>query len=125
MVTPLSLHVPAPLHRQGAASSFGHLNLPRAGEMRRVDPLTPEDQMRDLPYALIGVLDEAGEAVGPWNPELDPEPLKAGLRAMLLTRLFDERMFRAHGPGKTSFFMTSAGRGSPRLRTRSGKRAAR
>ncbi len=109
MVTPLSLHVPAPLHRQGAASSFGHLNLPRAGEVRRVDPSTPEDQMRDLPYALIGVLDEAGQAVGLWDPKLDPEQLKAGLRAMLLTRLFDERMFRAHRQGKTSFFMTSTG----------------
>ncbi len=99
MVTPLSLHVPAPLHRQGAASSFGHLDLPRAGEVRRVDPSTPEDQMRDLPYALIGVLDKAGQAVGPWDPKLDPEPLKAGLRAMLLKRLFDERMFRAHRQG--------------------------
>jgi hypothetical protein len=30
------------------------------------------------------VLDENGDAVGPWDPKLDPETLHRGLRAMML-----------------------------------------
>ena len=65
--------------------------------------------MRDLPYGLIRVLDEAGRAIGQWNPRLGPDLLRRGLRAMVLTRAFDTRMFQAHRQGKTSFFMTSTG----------------
>jgi len=65
--------------------------------------------MRELAYALIRVLDENGAAVGPWNPRLEPETLRRGLRAMLLTRAYDERMFRAQRQGKTSFYMRCTG----------------
>ncbi|WP_342759405.1 thiamine pyrophosphate-dependent enzyme [Paracoccus sp. S3-43] len=65
--------------------------------------------MRDLPYGLIRVLGETGTAVGPWNPRLSPETLRRGLTAMLLTRAFDDRLFRAHRQGKTSFYMKSTG----------------
>ncbi len=77
--------------------------------MRCPDISEPERDMRDLPYGLIRVLDEKGRAVGPWDPRLDPDTLRAGLTAMLKTRLFDERMFRAHRQGKTSFYMKSLG----------------
>lgn len=65
--------------------------------------------MRDLPYTLIRVLDDEGKAVGPWDPRLSPDMLRRGLRAMLMTRAFDERLFRAHRQGKTSFYMKSTG----------------
>jgi len=65
--------------------------------------------MRDLPYTLIRVLDDESHAVGPWNPKLPHDMLIAGLRAMMLTRAFDERLFRAHRQGKTSFYMKSTG----------------
>ena len=65
--------------------------------------------MRDLPFGLVRVLDEAGQAVGPWNPRLEADTLREGLRAMLLTRAFDERLFRSHRQGKTSFYMKSTG----------------
>jgi 2-oxoisovalerate dehydrogenase E1 component alpha subunit len=65
--------------------------------------------LRALPYSLIRVLDESGHAVGPWDPKLSPQHLRRGLRAMLLTRLFDERLFRAHRQGKTSFYLKSTG----------------
>ncbi len=65
--------------------------------------------MRDLPYGLVRVLNDAGEASGPWNPNLPVETLLAGQQAMLLTRAFDERLFRAHRQGKTSFYMKSTG----------------
>ncbi|GGO99826.1 3-methyl-2-oxobutanoate dehydrogenase (2-methylpropanoyl-transferring) subunit alpha [Stakelama pacifica] len=65
--------------------------------------------MRDLPFGLIRVLDDEGLAAGPWAPQLAPGRLRDGLRAMVLTRLFDDRLFRAHRQGKTSFYMKSSG----------------
>ena len=105
----LELYIPQPAARPGDAAGFDHLSLSQPGEVRRPDTSAPEDQLRDLPYALIRVLDGDGRAVGPWDPRLAPERLRQGLRAMLLTRTFDDRMFRAHRQGKTSFFMKSTG----------------
>ncbi len=106
---PLRLHVPVPRARPGDRPDFGHVVIPEAGSLRRPDVLSPEAGMRDLPYGLVRVLDEEGRAVGPWNPRLDPDLLRRGLRAMVLTRAFDSRMFQSHRQGKTSFFMTSTG----------------
>ena len=106
---PLSLHIPAPHARPGEKPDFSQLAVPAAGAARRPDVLTPEPEMRDMPYGLVRVLDEQGAAMGPWNPALAPEALRRALRAMLLTRLFDEHMFGAHREGKTSFYMKSTG----------------
>jgi 2-oxoisovalerate dehydrogenase E1 component alpha subunit len=106
---PLSLHIPEPVARPGDASPLSSLLLPAPGETRRPDTLAPEAEMRDLPYGLIRVLDDEGRAVGPWAPPIAPDLLRHGLRAMLLTRIFDERLFRAHRQGKTSFYMKSTG----------------
>jgi 2-oxoisovalerate dehydrogenase E1 component alpha subunit len=105
----LELHIPEPVARPGSAADFSGLAIPAAGSVPRPDPLTPEPRLRDWPYALVRVLDERGEAVGPWNPRLEPERLLAGLRAMRLTRAFDDRLFRAHRQGKTSFYVKSTG----------------
>ncbi len=106
---PLSLHIPTPSTRPGDRPDFSHIAIPPAGSTRQPDVLTPGCEMRDMPFGLVRVLDEAGDAVGPWNPRLDPETLQRGLRAMMLTRNFDSRMFQAHRQGKTSFYMTSTG----------------
>jgi 2-oxoisovalerate dehydrogenase E1 component alpha subunit len=71
--------------------------------------LSAEAELRDMPYGLVRVLNDASQAVDPWNPCLDPGVLRRGLRAMVLTRAFDARMFQSHRQGKTSFFMTSTG----------------
>jgi 2-oxoisovalerate dehydrogenase E1 component alpha subunit len=65
--------------------------------------------MRDLADGLIRVLDEDGVAVGPWDPRLEPERLRLGLRHMMVTRAFDERMMRAQRQAKTSFYIKSTG----------------
>jgi len=83
--------------------------IPEPGDTRRPETTAIEADMRDLPYGLVRVLNDAGEASGPWNPNLPVETLFAGQRAMLLTRAFDERLFRAHRQGKTSFYMKSTG----------------
>lgn len=104
----LSLHIPAPSGRAGDKPDFSHLRLPAPGETPRPDIDTPPEQMRDLAYGLIRVLDE-GRAVGPWAPAIAPEALRRGLRNMLLTRAFDDRMFRNHRQGKCSFYIKSTG----------------
>ncbi len=105
----LKLHIPAPLTRPGDTPNFDHIVVPEAGATRRPDVDAPEETMRDLPYGMVRVLDADGRAVGPWAPPADPEFLRAGLRAMVQTRIFEDRMFRAHRQGKTSFFMKSTG----------------
>ncbi|MEV4933996.1 3-methyl-2-oxobutanoate dehydrogenase (2-methylpropanoyl-transferring) subunit alpha [Sphingobium sp. LMA1-1-1.1] len=105
----LRLHVPEPLSRPGDQPDFSNLVLSAPGAVRRPDSGEAEHLMRDLPYELIRVLDDEGEAQGPWNPRLTPSVLIRGLRAMMLTRAFDDRLFRAHRQGKTSFYMKSTG----------------
>lgn len=105
----LSLHVPEPPARPGDAVDFSRLQIPEAGSVRRPDSAAPEKEMRDLPFTLVRVLDDDGQAVGSWDPKLSPDMLRRGLRAMLLTRAFDDRLFRAHRQGKTSFYMKSTG----------------
>ncbi len=77
--------------------------------MRRPDTAVAPREIADMAFDLIRVLDTKGQAVGPWNPKLDAETLRRGLKHMLLTRAFDDRMFRAQRQGKTSFYMKSTG----------------
>ena len=105
----LTLHLPTPTARPGEVPCFDHVPLSPAGAIRRPPIDAPEFDLRDLPYALIRILDDNDDAVGPWNPGIDDETLLKGLRAMVQTRLFEDRLFRAHRQGKTSFFMKSTG----------------
>jgi 2-oxoisovalerate dehydrogenase E1 component alpha subunit len=106
---PLKLHIPEPHFRPGDRVDFSYLDIPPAGATRRPDPFGGERDMRDLPDGLVRVLDDDGRAVGPWDPQLTPDELRTGLRAMVLTRTFEDRLFRAHRQGKTSFFLKSTG----------------
>jgi 2-oxoisovalerate dehydrogenase E1 component alpha subunit len=103
------LHVPEPTARPGDRPDFSHLHIPAAGSVRMPDTAVDPAEIRDLAYDLIRVLDDEHRAVGPWDPRLDPDHLRRGLRAMLLTRLYDERMVRAQRQGKTSFYIKSTG----------------
>ncbi|GAA0775019.1 3-methyl-2-oxobutanoate dehydrogenase (2-methylpropanoyl-transferring) subunit alpha [Brevundimonas olei] len=105
----LSLRVPEPSGRPGDTPDFSHLKLDAPGAVDRPDVSTAPAEMRDHAFRLIRVLDDEGKAVGPWNPKLDPETMRRGLKAMILTRAFDDRMHRAHRQGKTSFYMKCTG----------------
>src|SRR5271166_1430493 len=105
----LELHVPEPKVRPGDKPYFGDLQLPPAGTVDRPDIAAPAREIRDLADTLIRVLDDQGRAVGQWDPKLDPETVRRGLRAMLLTRIYDDRMFRVQRQGKTSFYMKCTG----------------
>ncbi|OIP08294.1 MAG: 3-methyl-2-oxobutanoate dehydrogenase (2-methylpropanoyl-transferring) subunit alpha [Betaproteobacteria bacterium CG2_30_68_42] len=106
---PLRLHVPEPTGRPGEHTDFSYLHLSSAGEIRRPPVDSAAADTSDLVFALIRVLDDEGRAVGPWDPGLPPERLKAGLRAMMKTRVFDARMQIAQRQKKISFYMQSLG----------------
>jgi len=105
----LSLHIPQPARRPGEHADFSGLRLPEPGEARRPPLETPAADMRDQAFSLVRVLDADGLPVGPWTPDLSADQLISGLRTMLLTRAYDERMFRAQRQGKTSFYMKCTG----------------
>ena len=106
---PLSLHIPEPQYRPGDTADFSNIEVLAAGVTPRPDSAADASSMRDMVYGLVRVLDDEGKAVGAWNPRLDADTLRKMLRAMALTRAFDERMFRAQRQGKTSFYMKSTG----------------
>ena len=105
----LELHVPEPEARPGEQVDFSHFEIPAAGSVRRPDISVDPSEIRDLPYTLVRVLDENGQATGPWDPRLDPDTLRRMLRDMAMVRVYDDRMYRAQRQGKTSFYMKSTG----------------
>ena len=105
----LRLHVPEPAGRPGRHTDFSYLHLSPAGAARRPPLNTTPRATDDLAYALVRVLDDEGQAVGPWAPEVDATFLKKGLRGMLRTRVFDARMLVAQRQKKISFYMQSLG----------------
>jgi 2-oxoisovalerate dehydrogenase E1 component alpha subunit len=106
---PLSFHVPAPAVRPGGTPDFSDVPISRAGEVRRPEVDTAPEDIRDLAYAIIRVLDRESEAVGPWAGLLSDEELLEGLRHMMTLRAFDARMQMAQRQGKTSFYMQHMG----------------
>ncbi len=106
---PLRLHVPEPTGRPGHPTDFSYLRLAPAGTVRRPPIQVRPADTADLAASLVQVLDEDGRAVGPWAPQLDAERLRAGLRAMLVTRAFDARMLVAQRQKKISFYMQCLG----------------
>jgi 2-oxoisovalerate dehydrogenase E1 component alpha subunit len=105
----LRLHIPESHFRPGDVPDFSYLNLPKAGESDRPAIDAKASSTRDLAYGLVRVIDDQGKAVGAWDPKLDADTLRKGLRAMLLTRVFDDRMFKAQRQGKTPFYMKCTG----------------
>ncbi len=105
----LALHVPEPDARPGDEVDFSHIAIPAAGSVARPDIAARPADIRDLAYTLVRVLDDDGQAVGPWDPRLDPDTLRRMLRDMMMVRVFDDRMYRAQRQGKTSFYMKATG----------------
>jgi 2-oxoisovalerate dehydrogenase E1 component alpha subunit len=105
----LTLRIPEPAARPGEPVDFSKLRLSAAGAVRRPSFDAEARSMHELAYELIRVLDDKGNAVGAWAPELSSATLLAGLRSMMLTRVFDERMYRAQRQGKCSFYVRSTG----------------
>ncbi|AJX35302.1 3-methyl-2-oxobutanoate dehydrogenase (2-methylpropanoyl-transferring) subunit alpha [Burkholderia oklahomensis] len=106
---PLRLHVPEPTGRPGCKTDFSYLHLSPPGKVRKPPIDVAPADTSDLAYGLVRVLDDDGRAVGPWAPDLDPDILRKGIRAMLKTRIFDARMQIAQRQKKISFYMQCLG----------------
>ena len=106
---PLSFHVPAPAVRPGGTPDFSDVKISRAGEVRRPNVDVAPEEIRDLAFQIIRVLDRNSEAVGPWAGLLSDQELLEGLRHMMTLRAFDARMQMAQRQGKTSFYMQHLG----------------
>jgi 2-oxoisovalerate dehydrogenase E1 component subunit alpha len=105
----LRLHIPPHHPAPGEKPDFAYVRRYAAGVTERPALDVPAQETHPLAYHLIRVLDDDGAAVGAWDPKLDPETLRRGLRAMMLTRAYDDRMFRAQRQGKISFYMKCLG----------------
>ena len=105
----LSFHVPAPAVRPGGTPDFSDVQISRAGEVERPPVDVAPEEIRDLAYSIIRVLNREGEAVGPWAGLLTDAELLEGLRHMMTLRAFDARMLMAQRQGKTSFYMQHMG----------------
>jgi 2-oxoisovalerate dehydrogenase E1 component alpha subunit len=105
----LELHIPAHHPAPGERPDFSYVPRFPAGSVERpaIDALARETH--PLADKLIRVLDDEDAAVGGWDPQLPPETLRRGLRAMMLTRAYDERMFRQQRQGKITFYMKCTG----------------
>jgi 2-oxoisovalerate dehydrogenase E1 component alpha subunit len=103
------LHLPKAPARPGEAPDFSYVQLSPAGAVHRPDISARARDMMTLSVDLVRVLDDDGDAVGPWHPHLDPGELQVGLRHMLLTRIYDDRMQRMQRAGKISFYIRSLG----------------
>jgi len=109
MTRPSRLHVPHAPARPGQPPDFSYVHLSSAGAVSRPDIGAPATEVAPLSLELIRVLDEQHAAVGPWNPNLAIDELQVGLRWMVLTRLYDERMFKTQRQGRISFYVKSTG----------------
>ncbi|CAB3725670.1 MULTISPECIES: 3-methyl-2-oxobutanoate dehydrogenase (2-methylpropanoyl-transferring) subunit alpha [Achromobacter] len=106
---PLKLHVPEPTGRPGCKTDFSYLHLSPPGEVPKPPIDVAAVDTGALAYSLVRVIDDDGRAVGPWAPEISDDLLRAGMRAMLKTRIFDGRMLTAQRKKKISFYMQSLG----------------
>jgi 2-oxoisovalerate dehydrogenase E1 component alpha subunit len=103
------LHLPRVPARPGEKPDFSYVDISPAGSVPRPEVSARARDMMALSVDMVRVLNESGDAVGPWHPHLDPDELQVGLRHMLLTRIYDDRMQRTQRAGKISFYMRSLG----------------
>ena len=104
---PLRLRIPEPARGESHADKVRFISA--AGEMAKPALDEKVERVALMRKQLVRVLDDDGNAVGDWVPELSADEKRRGLRDMMLTRSFDARMLRAHRQGKTSFYMQSLG----------------
>ncbi len=100
------LHLPRVPARPGEAPDFSYVQLSPAGAVPRPEINARARDMLSLSVDLVRVLDDAGEAIGPWNPHLDPDELQVGLRHMMLTRAV-RRSHAAHAARRQDLLLHS------------------
>ena len=96
--------------RPGDKPVFAKSFQEQPGDLTMPDPVkaTADDTMAHA-KGLLRVIDDDGNALGEWDPQLDEDSLKLGLEYMLRLRVFDDRMIKMQRTGKLSFYMRSFG----------------
>ncbi|MEM9131338.1 MAG: thiamine pyrophosphate-dependent enzyme [Actinomycetota bacterium] len=108
-IKPVQLTVPEPPARPGEEPDFSHLHIPAAGTASK-PPIDVEAQAtHPLADELIRVLDDDGNAVGEWVPELSNDTKIRALHHLLETRAFDEQALLLQRQGKAGFAIQSRG----------------
>lgn len=106
------LTYPQPPARPGESPDFSLQDIPAAG-LLDVPPLSLDARdARDYANGLIRVLDDDGNAIGPWAEyatQMGDDILMDGLRDMAKMRVIDARMLNAQRQGKTSFYLQCTG----------------
>lgn len=105
---PMQLRVPTAPHRPGDVPRFEPFpNEP--GDLPRPDTLVPSQELRPHAEGVLRVLDDSGQAVGPWDPGLTPQQLRSGLEMILRARHYDARMTAMQRQGRLSFYVSCKG----------------
>lgn len=104
-----NLSMPAPPARPGQTPDFSHIQVPPAGKVERPRPTIEAHSILGYAFDLIRVLDDDHTAVGEWDPKLDADTLLEGLKTMVLTRQYDDRMLKMQRTKRLSFYMKSLG----------------
>ncbi len=106
------LHFPQPPARPDETPDFSAHDIGVAGAIG-VPPFDIQAKdAREYANGLIRVMDDDGNAVGPWADLIkgrDASTLRQGLRDMLRMRAIDKRMLNAQRQGKTSFYLQCTG----------------
>ncbi len=111
-MSPAKLTFPQPLARPGDSPDFSLLDIPKAGLLDVPDLAVDAQGTRDYANGLIRVLDDDGQAIGPWADyaaQLGDDILLTGLRDMEMMRAIDARLLTAQRQGKTSFYLQCTG----------------
>ena len=105
--TKLRLRIPAPARGQHPPDRVRYIS--RAGEMHKPALDEKVERIALMRKQLVRVLDDDGQAVGEWVPEMSVEDKVARPAQHDADARFDARMLRAHRQGKTSFYMQCLG----------------
>ncbi len=103
----LRLRIPEPARGRQPADRARFIS--PAGEMRKPALDEKVERVALMRKQLVRVLDDDGNAVGEWVPDLSADAKRTGLRDMMLVRSFDARLLHAHRQGKISFYMQALG----------------
>ena len=103
------LYVPEPPFRPGDKPDYSHITVPAKHTPHRPDPMVEAHETSEHALGLVRVMRFNGELEGEWDPKLDADKLRDGLKYMMINRAMDERMFNMQRQGKLSFYMKSTG----------------
>ncbi len=104
---PLQLRIPQPARGQQQPDRVRYIS--QAGEMAKPALNEKVERVALMRKQLVRVLDDDGQAVGEWVPDISVDEKQLGLRNMMLVRSFDARLLKAHRQGKISFYMRCLG----------------